>query len=46
MTQKASKDAGKAVQQMRDAGCHVVFFHNRRLKHIGIFDAATTGSSW
>src|SRR6476620_3826485 len=36
---EGSKHAGKAVvQEMRDAGCRVVFFHERRLKNIGVFN--------
>ena len=36
---EGSKDAGDAVvQQMRDAGCRVVFFHERRLRNIGVFN--------
>jgi cardiolipin synthase A/B len=36
---EGSKAAGDAVvQQMRDAGCRVVFFHQRRLKNIGVFN--------
>jgi len=36
---QGSKDAGKAaVQQMRDAGCRVVFFHKRRLRNIGVLN--------
>jgi len=26
------------VQQMRDAGCRVVFFHERRIRNIGVFN--------
>jgi cardiolipin synthase A/B len=33
------KDAGTAVvQRMRDAGCRVVFFHDRRLRNVGVFN--------
>jgi cardiolipin synthase len=36
---EGAKEAGKAVvQQMRDAGCRVVFFHERRLRNIGVFN--------
>jgi cardiolipin synthase len=36
---EGSRDAGAAVvQQMRDAGCRVVFFHARRLSNIGVFN--------
>jgi len=36
---EGSKAAGDAVmQQMRDAGCRVVFFHERRLQNIGVFN--------
>ena len=36
---EGSKDAGDTVvQQMRDAGCRVVFFHKRRLQNIGVFN--------
>src|SRR5262245_16870168 len=36
---EGSKSAGEAVvQQMRDAGCRVVFFHERRLRNIGVFN--------
>ena len=36
---EGSKDAGDVVvQQMRDAGCRVVFFHERRLRNIGVFN--------
>jgi cardiolipin synthase len=36
---EGSKAAGDAVvQQMRDAGCRVVFFHKRRLQNIGVFN--------
>ena len=36
---EGSRDAGAAVvQQMRDAGCRVVFFHARRLRNIGVFN--------
>jgi cardiolipin synthase len=36
---QGSKDAGKAaVQQMRDAGCRVVFFHKRHLRNIGVLN--------
>ena len=30
--------ARRVVQQMRDAGCRVVFFHERRLRNIGVFN--------
>jgi cardiolipin synthase len=34
-----SKDVGAAVvQRMRDAGCRVVFFHERRLRNVGVFN--------
>jgi cardiolipin synthase len=34
-----SRDAGTAVvQRMRDAGCRVVFFHERRLRNVGVFN--------
>jgi len=36
---EGSRDAGAAVvQQMRAAGCCVVFFHARRLRNIGVFN--------
>ena len=36
---EGSRDAGAVVvQQMRDAGCRVVFFHARRLRNIGVFN--------
>jgi len=36
---EGSKDAGTAVvQRMRDAGCRVVFFHERRLRNVGVFN--------
>jgi cardiolipin synthase A/B len=36
---EGSKSAGDAVvQQMRDRGCRVVFFHARRLRNIGVFN--------
>jgi cardiolipin synthase A/B len=36
---EGSKHAGKAVvREMRDAGCRVVFFHDRRLQNIGVFN--------
>ena len=36
---EGSKSAGAAVvRQMRDAGCRVVFFHERRLRNIGVFN--------
>ena len=36
---EGSRDAGAAVvQQMRDAGCRVVFFHARTLRNIGVFN--------
>src|SRR5690348_16748583 len=36
---EGSKHAGEAVvQEMRDAGCRVVFFHERRLRNIGVFN--------
>ena len=36
---EGSKDAGAAVvRQMRDAGCRVLFFHERRLRNIGVFN--------
>jgi cardiolipin synthase len=36
---EGSKGAGDAVvQQMRDVGCRVVFFHERRLRNIGVFN--------
>ena len=36
---EGSKFAGDAVvQQMRDAGCRVVFFHERKLQNIGVFN--------
>jgi len=36
---EGSRDVGAAVvQQMRDAGCRVVFFHARRLSNIGVFN--------
>jgi cardiolipin synthase A/B len=36
---EGSRDAGAAVvQQMRAAGCRVVFFHARRLRNIGVFN--------
>src|SRR4029453_2562139 len=36
---EGSKHAGKAaVHEMRDAGCRVVFFHERRLRNIGVFN--------
>jgi len=36
---EGSKAAGtNVVQQMRDAGCRVVFFHERRIRNIGVFN--------
>jgi cardiolipin synthase A/B len=36
---EGSRSAGAAVvRQMRDVGCRVVFFHERRLRHIGVFN--------
>jgi cardiolipin synthase len=36
---EGSKAAGAGVvQQMRDAGCRVVFFHDRRIRNIGVFN--------
>ena len=36
---EGSKAAGASVvQQMRDAGCRVVFFHPRRLRNIGVYN--------
>ena len=36
---EGSKSAGETVvRQMRDAGCRVVFFHERRLRNIGVFN--------
>src|SRR5678810_200659 len=36
---EGSKFAGEAVvRQMRDAGCRVLFFHERRLRNIGVFN--------
>ena len=36
---EGSKAAGAGVvQQMRDAGCRVVFFHDRRIQNIGVFN--------
>ena len=36
---EGSKAAGPSVvQQMRDAGCRVVFFHERRIRNIGVFN--------
>ena len=36
---EGSKSAGVAVvQQMRDAGCRVVFFHERRLRNLGVLN--------
>jgi len=36
---EGSKAAGASVvQQMRDAGCRVVFFHERRIRNIGVFN--------
>ena len=36
---EGSKGAGQAVvQRMRDAGCAVVFFHERALRNIGVFN--------
>ena len=36
---EGSKTAGASVvQQMRDAGCRVVFFHERRIRNIGVFN--------
>jgi cardiolipin synthase A/B len=36
---EGSKSAGEAVVwQMRDAGCRVLFFHERRLRNIGVFN--------
>ena len=36
---EGSKGAGRAVvQRMRDAGCAVVFFHERALRNIGVFN--------
>jgi len=36
---EGSKGAGASVvQQMREAGCRVVFFHARKLRNIGVFN--------
>jgi cardiolipin synthase A/B len=36
---EGSKAAGASVvQQMRDAGCRVVFFHERKIRNIGVFN--------
>jgi cardiolipin synthase len=36
---EGSREAGEAVvRQMRDAGCRVLFFHERRLRNIGVFN--------
>ena len=36
---EGSRFAGEAVvRQMRDAGCRVLFFHERRLRNIGVFN--------
>jgi cardiolipin synthase A/B len=36
---EGSRAAGASiVQQMREAGCRVVFFHDRRLRNIGVFN--------
>ena len=36
---EGSKSAGTSVvQQMRDAGCRVVFFHERSIRNIGVFN--------
>ena len=36
---EGSKNAGTAVvQRMRDAGCRVVFFHEIRLRNVGVFN--------
>jgi cardiolipin synthase A/B len=36
---EGSKAAGAGVvQQMRDAGCRVVFFHERKIRNIGVFN--------
>jgi cardiolipin synthase A/B len=36
---EGSRSAGEAVvRQMRDAGCRVLFFHDRRLRNIGVFN--------
>jgi cardiolipin synthase len=36
---EGSRSAGGAVvRQMRDAGCRVLFFHERRLRNIGVFN--------
>ncbi|HKZ04239.1 MAG TPA: phospholipase D-like domain-containing protein [Methylomirabilota bacterium] len=36
---EGSRAAGaRVVQQMRDAGCRVVFFHERRIRNIGVFN--------
>ena len=36
---EGSKGAGTSVvQQMRDAGCRVVFFHDRKIRNIGVFN--------
>jgi cardiolipin synthase A/B len=36
---EGSKAAGTSVvQQMRDAGCRVVFFHERKIRNIGVFN--------
>ena len=38
-TPKAPNQPERAVvRQMRDAGCRVVFFHERRLRNIGVFN--------
>jgi len=36
---QGSRKAGpQLVQQMRDAGCHVTFFHQRKLRNIGVLN--------
>ncbi|HEX7788671.1 MAG TPA: phospholipase D-like domain-containing protein, partial [Methylomirabilota bacterium] len=36
---EGSKAAGATVlQQMRDAGCRVAFFHERRIRNVGVFN--------
>jgi cardiolipin synthase len=36
---EGSKAAGASVvQQMRDAGCRVMFFHERKIRNIGVFN--------
>jgi cardiolipin synthase A/B len=35
---EGSKNAGEEIRAMREAGCRVVFFHERALRNIGVFN--------